>query len=101
MWHWQVINTSWLYSFLSSWIFFSHVPQGSLEEALNCFLRAEDVSKNGMSLVRLMIAKTYLAKGDKLNASKWLRNVLIMKVKTEEDQKIFNEAKLLIQELKE
>jgi hypothetical protein len=94
-WNWDIYQASSLYSFISSWIFFSPLPSYSLQEALTSFLEAEELKSGFLLLNRAMIAKTYIALGDLAAASHWIRFVRISKSKAVGDDDLKREMEEL------
>ncbi|CAF98796.1 unnamed protein product [Tetraodon nigroviridis] len=80
-------------------IIFSSPPTSTYEEALEFFLKAEEVDPNFYSKNLLMLGKTYMAMKDKEKALLWLRKAKDYPARTQEDKEVHKEAVELLKKL--
>ncbi|XP_070842200.1 regulator of microtubule dynamics protein 1 [Chaetodon trifascialis] len=80
-------------------IIFASPPTSTYEEALEFFLKAEEVDPNFYSKNLLMLGKTYLAMKDKQKALLWLNKAKEYPAHTEEDKEVHKEAVDLLKKL--
>lgn len=80
-------------------VIFASPPQSSFQEALEYFLKAEEVDPNFYSKNLLMLGKTYLKMNDKETAKLWLSKAQEFKPLTHEDQEVHKEAVDLLKSL--
>ncbi|XP_045919304.1 regulator of microtubule dynamics protein 1 [Micropterus dolomieu] len=78
---------------------FSSPPTSTYEEALEFFLKAEEVDPNFYSTNLLMLGKTYMAMKDKQNALLWLTKAKEYPAHTLEDKEVHKEAVDLLKKL--
>ncbi|CAL1527797.1 unnamed protein product [Lymnaea stagnalis] len=89
----------WCYSvYMLTWVerrvaatLFATPPTATLEEALQCFLRAEDLSPESSIDNALYLGKSYIAKKDYDKAIQWLRIGSRLNCSTRDDLKSQNE----------
>ncbi|TNM96372.1 hypothetical protein fugu_016033 [Takifugu bimaculatus] len=80
-------------------IIFTSPPKSTYEEALDFFLKAEEVDPNFYSKNLLMLGKTYMAMKDKQKALLWLSKAKDYPARTEEDKEAHKEAVELLKKL--
>ncbi|XP_054893537.1 regulator of microtubule dynamics protein 1 [Poeciliopsis prolifica] len=80
-------------------VIFSTPPTSTYEEALEFFLKAEQVDPNFYSKNLLMLGKTYMAMNDKEKALHWLTRAKEYPVHTLEDKEVHKEAVELLNQL--
>ncbi|XP_076617326.1 regulator of microtubule dynamics protein 1 isoform X2 [Chaetodon auriga] len=80
-------------------IIFASPPTSTYEEALEFFLKAEEVDPNFYSKNLLMLGKTYMAMNDKQKALLWLTKAKEYPAHTEEDKEVHKEAVDLLKKL--
>ena len=73
--------------------------QGTYDQALQYFLAAEQAEPGFYMSNRLMLAKTYMQKGNKAEAKKWLQLALTMPLTPDESKEDFAEAQKLKRKL--
>ncbi|XP_008305908.1 regulator of microtubule dynamics protein 1 [Cynoglossus semilaevis] len=78
---------------------FSSPPQSTYKEALDFFLKAEEVDPNFYSKNLLMLGRTYLAMNDKQMAQFWLTKAKDYPAHTLEDKEVHREAVELLKKL--
>ncbi|VDN06410.1 unnamed protein product [Thelazia callipaeda] len=93
----QIANLSWLERTAAS-VVFGAPPYATIENALSDLLRAEELNP-GQIDNQLYIAKCYLDQGDRINASKYLTNVIYSHAVDEIDVEQQNEARKLIENI--
>ncbi|XP_056593828.1 regulator of microtubule dynamics protein 1 [Triplophysa dalaica] len=81
-------------------VIFASPPTATYEEALEFFLRAEEVDPNFYSKNLLMLGKTYMMLRDHKRAATWLQKVRDFPALTEEDKQVHKEALDLLKKLK-
>ncbi|MEQ2251423.1 Regulator of microtubule dynamics protein 1 [Ilyodon furcidens] len=80
-------------------VIFSKPPTSTFEEALEFFLKAEEVDPNFYSKNLLMLGKTYMAMKDKEKALLWLTKAKEYPAHTLEDKEVHKEALELLNQL--
>ncbi|XP_070784418.1 regulator of microtubule dynamics protein 1 [Enoplosus armatus] len=80
-------------------VIFSSPPTSTYEEALEFFLKAEEVDPNFYSANLLMLGKTYMAMKDKQKALLWLTKAKEYPAHTDEDKEVHKEAIDLLKKL--
>nr|XP_046226779.1 regulator of microtubule dynamics protein 1 [Scatophagus argus] len=80
-------------------VIFSSPPTSTYEEALEFFLKAEEVDPNFYSKNMLMLGKTYMAMKDKQKALLWLTRAKEYPAHTLEDKEVHKEAVDLLKKL--
>lgn len=80
-------------------VIFSTPPTATYEEALEFFLKAEEVDPNFYSKNLLMLGKTYMAMKDKEKALHWLTKAKEYPAHTLEDKEVHKEAVDLLNQL--
>ncbi|XP_017292397.1 regulator of microtubule dynamics protein 1 [Kryptolebias marmoratus] len=80
-------------------VLFSSPPTSTYEEALDFFLKAEQVDPNFYSKNLLMLGKTYLAMKDKQKAQLWLTKAKDYPAHTLEDKEVHKEAVDLLKKI--
>ncbi|KAK5618722.1 Regulator of microtubule dynamics protein 1 [Crenichthys baileyi] len=80
-------------------VIFSNPPTSTFEEALEFFLKAEEVDPNFYSKNLLMLGKTYMAMKDKEKALFWLTKAKEYPAHTLEDKEVHKEALELLNQL--
>lgn len=80
-------------------VIFATPPESSFEEALEYFLKAEEVDPNFYSKNLLMLGKTYLKMNDKETAKLWLSKAKEFPPLTHEDKEVHKEAVDLLKSL--
>ncbi|XP_028288265.1 regulator of microtubule dynamics protein 1 isoform X2 [Parambassis ranga] len=80
-------------------VIFSTPPTATYEEALEFFMKAEEVDPNFYSKNLLMLGKTYLAMKDKQQALLWLTKAKEYPAHTLEDKEVHKEAVDLLKKL--
>ncbi|KAF3703374.1 Regulator of microtubule dynamics protein 1 [Channa argus] len=80
-------------------VVFSTPPVSTYEEALEFFLKAEEVDPNFYSKNLLMLGKTYMAMRDRENALLWLTKAKDYPAHTLEDKEVHKEAIDLLKKL--
>ncbi|XP_044032879.1 regulator of microtubule dynamics protein 1 [Siniperca chuatsi] len=80
-------------------VIFSSPPTSTYEEALEFFLKAEEVDPNFYSTNLLMLGKTYMAMKDKQKALLWLTKAKEYPAHTLEDKEVHKEAVELLKKL--
>ncbi|XP_047205293.1 regulator of microtubule dynamics protein 1 isoform X2 [Girardinichthys multiradiatus] len=80
-------------------VIFSKPPTSTFEEALEFFLKAEEVDPNFYSKNLLMLGKTYMAMKDKEKALLWLTKAKEFPSHTLEDKEVHKEALELLNQL--
>ncbi|XP_048868498.1 regulator of microtubule dynamics protein 1 [Brienomyrus brachyistius] len=78
---------------------FASPPNATYEEALEYFLKAEEVDPNFYSKNLLMLGRTYLMLKDKEKAGLWLSRARDYPAHTEEDKQVHKEASDLLKKL--
>ncbi|XP_028290736.1 regulator of microtubule dynamics protein 1 [Gouania willdenowi] len=78
---------------------FSTPPDATYEEALEFFLKAEEVDPNFYSMNMLMLGKTYLALKETEKATMWLIKAKQYQPHTNEDKEVHKEAVELLKKL--
>ncbi|CAL1596436.1 unnamed protein product [Knipowitschia caucasica] len=73
-------------------VIFATPPTATFEEALEHFLKAEEVDPNFFSKNLLMLGQTYLKIKDKINAKVWLEKAKAYPPLTHEDKQVQKEA---------
>jgi len=81
-------------------VIFSKPPDSTYDEALEFFLKAEEVDPNFYSKNLLMLGKTYMAKKDDVNALLWLTKAKDYPAHTLEDKEVHKEAVDLLKKLR-
>lgn len=81
-------------------VLFASPPTATYEEALEFFLKAEEVDPNFYSKNLLMLGKTYLMLNDQEKALHWLHKARDYPTITEEDKEVHKEALDLLKNLK-
>lgn len=79
---------------------FASPPTSSYDEALQHFLKAEELKKDFYSTNKLMIAKSYLALKNNEKAKEYLKMAVNIPVLNEDDRKCKEEAEKLLGKLK-
>ena len=79
---------------------FATPPTATYEEALEHFLKAEELKKDFYSTNKLMIAKSYLALKNNEKAKEYLTLAINIPVLNEDDRKCKEEAEKLLAKLK-
>lgn len=74
---------------IASWLY-GEVPKGTVEEAINMFLKFEDESPIQLKDCRVHLAKCYIALNEYHTAVHWLEQALQLPVKDSEVSKIHN-----------
>lgn len=72
---------------IAGWLY-GEVPKGTIENAIELFLKFEQESPIQLRDCRLHLAKCYIAKGEYGSAVHWLEQVLQLPVKDSEVSKI-------------
>lgn len=72
---------------IASWLY-GEVPKGTVEEAIDLFLKFERESPIQLKDCRLHLAKCYIAKNEYQTAVHWLEQVLQLPVKDSEVSEI-------------
>ncbi|XP_036073388.1 regulator of microtubule dynamics protein 1 isoform X1 [Oryzias melastigma] len=80
-------------------VIFATPPTSTFEEALEFFLKAEEVDPNFYSKNLLMLGKTYMAMKDGQNALLWLTKAKEYPAHTLEDKQVLKEAEELLKKL--
>lgn len=80
-------------------VLFASPPTATYEEALEFFLRAEEVDPNFYSKNLLMLGKTYMMLKDQEKALLWLNKAQDYPAITEEDKQVHKEARDLLKKL--
>uniref|UniRef100_UPI0037E70A8B regulator of microtubule dynamics protein 1 n=1 Tax=Semicossyphus pulcher TaxID=241346 RepID=UPI0037E70A8B len=80
-------------------VIFASPPTSTYEEALEFFLKAEEVDPNFYSKNMLMLGKTYLAMKDKEKALLWLTKAKEYPAHTHEDKEVHKDAVDLLKKL--
>ncbi|XP_036934452.1 regulator of microtubule dynamics protein 1 [Acanthopagrus latus] len=80
-------------------VIFASPPSSTYEEALEFFLKAEEVDPNFYSKNLLMLGKTYMAMKDKEKALLWLTKAKEYPAHTQEDKEVHKEAADLLKKL--
>ncbi|XP_041817008.1 regulator of microtubule dynamics protein 1 [Chelmon rostratus] len=80
-------------------VIFASPPTSTYEEALEFFLKAEEVDPNFYSKNLLMLGKTYMAMKDKQKALLWLTKAKEYPAHTLEDKEVHKEAVDLLKKL--
>lgn len=80
-------------------VIFASPPTATYQEALEFFLRAEEVDPNFYSKNLLMLGKTYMAMKDQNNALLWLTKAKEYPAHTLEDKEVHKEAVDLLKKL--
>lgn len=80
-------------------VLFKSPPQSTYEEALDFFLKAEEIDPNFYSKNLLMLGKTYMAMKDKQKALLWLTKAKEYPAHTPEDKEVHKEAVDLLKKL--
>ncbi|XP_029001599.1 regulator of microtubule dynamics protein 1 [Betta splendens] len=80
-------------------VIFSSPPTSTYEEALEFFLKAEEVDSNFYSKNLLMLGKTYMAMKDREKALQWLTKAKEYPAHTLEDKEVHKEAIDLLKQL--
>ncbi|KAM3593360.1 uncharacterized protein V6R79_011063 [Siganus canaliculatus] len=80
-------------------VIFSSPPTSTYEEALEFFLKAEEVDPNFYSKNLLMVGKSYMAMKDKEKALHWLTKAKEYPAHTQEDKETHKEAVDLLKKL--
>ncbi|XP_034027620.1 regulator of microtubule dynamics protein 1 [Thalassophryne amazonica] len=80
-------------------LIFTSPPQSTYEEAMQFFLKAEEVDPNFYSKNLLMLGKTYMALNDQQNARLWLTKAKEYPARTWEDKEAHKEAVDLLKKL--
>ncbi|KAM4533597.1 regulator of microtubule dynamics protein 1 [Odontesthes bonariensis] len=80
-------------------VIFSSPPTSTFEEALEFFLKAEEVEPNFYSKNLLMLGKTYMAMKDQQKAQLWLTKAKEYPAHTVEDKEVHKEAVDLLKKL--
>lgn len=93
-WYFTFADMGWVMRNLAAAIF-ATPPKGTYEEALECFLRAEEISPGFYLKNNLYIVKTYLGLGNKERAMHWKALGEQMPVTNEDDRAAFAELKKL------
>lgn len=78
---------------------FTSPPTGTYEEALEHFLKAEEIKPGFYSLNKLMTGKCYLRMKDNVKAKEYLTSAAGIQVVTEDDKKCKEEADQLLKKL--
>ncbi|XP_005109893.1 regulator of microtubule dynamics protein 1 [Aplysia californica] len=78
---------------------FESLPETTYDEALEWFLKAEEVKPNFMCTNCLMIAKTYNRLHNKEKALEFLKKTLEFKVRTPDDEESHKEAEEMLKHL--
>lgn len=81
-------------------VIFASPPTATYEEALEFFLKAEEVDPNFYSKNLLMLGKTYMMLRDDEHAATWLRKACDYPALTDEDKQVRKEALDLLKKLK-
>lgn len=81
-------------------VIFASPPTATYEEALEYFLKAEEVDPNFYSKNLLMLGKTYMKLGDRERAALWLQKAQDYPALTEEDKEVHKEALDLLKKIK-
>ncbi|XP_055038607.1 regulator of microtubule dynamics protein 1 [Misgurnus anguillicaudatus] len=81
-------------------VIFASPPTATYEEALEYFLKAEEVDPNFYSKNLLMLGKTYMKLGDRERAALWLQKAHDYPALTEEDKEVHKEALDLLKKIK-
>ncbi|KAM7390756.1 hypothetical protein PAMA_008786 [Pampus argenteus] len=81
-------------------VIFSSPPESTYDEALEFFLKAEEVDPNFYSKNLLMLGKTYMAMKDNSKALLWLTKAKDYPPHTLEDKEVHKEAVDLLKKLK-
>ncbi|XP_030204395.1 regulator of microtubule dynamics protein 1 isoform X2 [Gadus morhua] len=97
-WCFSFAELSWSLRKLAT-VIFGTPPTSSYEEALEFFLKAEEVKPGFYSKNLLMLGKTYLALKDKENAHLWLTKARDYRPITTEDKEVHQEAVQLLKRL--
>jgi len=79
---------------------FATPPTGTYEEALENFLRAEELEANFYSMNKLMIGKCYYQLKDTEKAKEYLSQAVNITVQNEDDRKCKEEAESLMKKIK-
>lgn len=79
---------------------FATPPTGTYEEALENFLRAEELEENFYSMNKLMIGKCYYLLKDNEKAKEFLTKAVNITVQNEDDRKCKEEAESLLKKVK-
>lgn len=93
-WCFAVASVSWIEKKLAQTLF-AKPPHSTYEEALQHFLKAEELSeKKNEPLLRnrFYIADTYLQIGDKVNAKMWFDKTVMLNPVTETDKQLKSES---------
>ena len=85
IWCFTFANMSWIVRNLAATIF-STPPQATYDDALACFLRAEQISPGFYLKNCLYLTMTYQAKGDTVEAKKWKEFGLTLPVTNDDDR---------------
>ncbi|CAN9506503.1 unnamed protein product [Ophioblennius macclurei] len=97
-WCFSFAELSWYQRKVAAMIF-AKPPESTYEEALDFFLKAEEVEPNFYSKNMLMLGKTYMALKDKEKALLWLNKAKEYPAHTEEDKEAHKEAVELLKKL--
>ncbi|XP_037550225.1 regulator of microtubule dynamics protein 1 [Nematolebias whitei] len=97
-WCFAFAELSWYLRKVAAMLFASP-PTSTYEEALEFFLKAEQVDPNFYSKNLLMLGKTYLAMNDKQKAQLWLTKAKDYPAHTLEDKEVHKEAVDLLKKL--
>lgn len=81
-------------------VIFASPPTATYEEALEYFLKAEEVDPNFYSKNLLMLGKTYMMLGDRERAALWLQKAHDYPALTEEDKEVHKESLNLLKKIK-
>lgn len=97
-WCYEVTSLSWVHRKIAQ-AFFASPPQSTYPEALEYLLESEKKSPNLIANNSLLLAKTYLALGDKSRAKEYFERVIEFKTTDTETEKAKNEAVALLKSL--
>jgi hypothetical protein len=92
----SVANLSWLERKAAS-AFFATPPSATIDDALKDFLEVEKVRPNVWIENLLYVAKCYIAKNDKTNAAKYLKQAAALEAMDDADTEALEEVKQLLQ----
>ncbi|PIO72490.1 hypothetical protein TELCIR_05579 [Teladorsagia circumcincta] len=90
----SVASLSWIERKAAA-VFYSEPPTATFEEALEDFLAAYEIKPDWIENL-LFISRIYHAKGDKVNAKKFLSKLLALTPNDESEREMQHEAKKLL-----
>uniref|UniRef100_UPI00359009AB regulator of microtubule dynamics protein 3-like n=1 Tax=Myxine glutinosa TaxID=7769 RepID=UPI00359009AB len=94
-WCYEVSRVSWIEQKLAA-TFFGTPPSATVEDALQYFLKTEDLEPGFSKQNHVFLAKCYSELGQNDQALKWLDSAVLMPVSTQEDEEAQKELEELI-----